>query len=151
MTGFRARVAVAAHDERGAVSVLVVGIAVALLVMAGLVVDGGNAINARQKISDDTEQAARAGANQIDLVELRTSGRVVVVEDQARAAAVSYLEHLGYDIGRIGVGFDAGEVVVSAEDTIGTQLLTFVGRTSFEVRGEASARPAVGIIDEVLP
>lgn len=153
MTALRARVAGAARDERGAVSVLVVGIAIALLVMAGLVVDGGNAINARQKIMDDAEQAARAGANQIDIAELRATGRVVLLEDQARAAAVGYLTspQLGYDAGRVGVSFDAGEVVVHAEDTISTQLLTFIGRTTFEVEGDARARPAVGIIDEVAP
>jgi Flp pilus assembly protein TadG len=139
------------RSERGAVSVLVIGIAIALLVMAGLVVDGGNAINARQKISDDVEQAARAGADQIDVPALRATGVIVVVEGQARAAAAAYLTGLGYDPGRISVSVAGNEVTVHAEDTIETQLLTFVGRNTFEVEGTATARPAAGIIDEVLP
>jgi Flp pilus assembly protein TadG len=138
-------------SERGAVSVLVVGIAIALFVMAGLVVDGGNAINARQKISDDVEQAARAGADQIDVLALRQSGVIVVLEGQARTAARSYLVGLGYDPSRIGVDVAGNEVTVSAEDTISTQLLTLIGRNTFEVEGTATARPAAGIIDEVLP
>jgi Flp pilus assembly protein TadG len=139
------------RSERGAVSVLVIGIAIALFVMAGLVVDGGNAINARQKISDDVEQAARAGADQIDVPTLRQSGIIVVLEGQARTAATSYLVGLGYDPGRIGVDVAGNEVTVTAEDTISTQLLTLIGRNTFEVNGEATARPAAGIIDEVLP
>ena len=139
------------RSERGAVSVLVIGIAIALLVMAGLVVDGGNAINARQKISDDVEQAARAGADQIDLLALRESGVIVVLEARARTAATSYLVGLGYDPGRIGVNVAGNEVTVSAQDTIDTQLLSFIGRNTFNVSGTATARPAAGIIDEVLP
>jgi Flp pilus assembly protein TadG len=129
----------------------VIGIAIALFVMAGLVVDGGNAINARQKISDDVEQAARAGADQIDVLALRQSGVIVVLEAQARTAARSYLVGLGYDQSRIGVDVAGNEVTVSAEDTISTQLLTLIGRNTFEVEGTATARPAAGIIDEVLP
>lgn len=139
------------RSERGAVSVLVIGIAIALLVMAGLVVDGGNAINARQKISDDVEQAARAGADQIDVLALRESGVIVVLESQARTAAMSYLVGLGYDPGRIGVAVAGNEVTVSAENTINTQLLSFIGRNTFDVEGTATARPAAGIINEVLP
>jgi Flp pilus assembly protein TadG len=139
------------RSERGAVSVLVIGIAIALLVMAGLVVDGGNAINARQKISDDVEQAARAGADQIDLLALRESGVIVVLEARSRTAATSYLVGLGYDPGRIGVNVAGNEVTVSAQDTIDTQLLSFIGRNTFNVSGTATARPAAGIIDEVLP
>jgi Flp pilus assembly protein TadG len=138
-------------SERGAVSVLVIGIAIALFVMAGLVVDGGNAINARQKISDDVEQAARAGADQIDVLALRQSGVIVVLDARARTAARSYLARLGYDPSRIGVDVAGNEVTVSAEDTISTQLLTLIGRNTFEVEGIATARPAAGIIDEVLP
>ena len=138
-------------SERGAVSVLVIGIAIALFVMAGLVVDGGNAINARQKISDDVEQAARAGADQIDVLALRQGGVIVVLDARARTAAQSYLVRLGYDPSRIGVDVAGNEVTVSAEDTISTQLLTLIGRNTFEVAGIATARPAAGIIDEVLP
>ena len=138
-------------SERGAVSVLVIGIAIALFVMAGLVVDGGNAINARQKISDDVEQAARAGADQIDVLALRRNGVIVVLEGQARTAATSYLVALGYEPSRIGVDVAGNEVTVNAEDTINTQLLTLIGRNTFEVEGMATARPAAGIIDEVLP
>jgi Flp pilus assembly protein TadG len=139
------------RSERGAVSVLVIGIAIALFVMGGLVVDGGNAINARQKISDDVEQAARAGADQIDVLALRESGIIVVLEGPARTAAASYLVGLGYDPGRIGVNVAGNEVTVTAQDTISTQLLTLIGRNTFEVEGTAAARPAAGIIDEVLP
>lgn len=136
-------------SERGAFTAVVVVLFVALMVLAGLVVDGGNAINARQKIADDVEQAARLGADQIDIATLRATGNVIVLQDQARAEAVAYLAGLGYAPGRVGVGFAGNEVSVSAEDTIRTQLLSLIFINSFEVRGVAVARPAVGIDQEV--
>jgi hypothetical protein len=49
------------------------------------------------------------------------------------------------------VNVAGNEVTVTAQDTISTQLLTLIGRNTFEVEGTATARPAAGIIDEVLP
>jgi hypothetical protein len=136
--------------ERGAISALAVALFVALMVLAGLVVDGGNAINARQKIIDDAEHAARVGANQIDVGTLRGSGDVVVMWPAARSEAVSYLVGLGYDASRISVvPGGANEVVVVANDTVSTQLLSLIGIGTFDVRGQATARATVGIIQEI--
>lgn len=71
------------RSERGAISAMLVTLIVMLFVLAGLVVDGGFAINARQKIYDDAEQAARAAANQIDIETLRATGEIVILEGQA--------------------------------------------------------------------
>lgn len=134
--------------ERGAASVLVLGLIVALMVVAGLVVDGGRAVNARAEIMDDAEQAARAGANQVDLAALRAGGTVRVDAGQARTAAVDYLTARGYDAGRITVQATGAEVDVSVRDTVPTALLAMIFINSFEVEGSAVARAAAGITQE---
>jgi Flp pilus assembly protein TadG len=144
----RARLA-SDSGERGAISALVVGLIVMLFVVAGLVVDGGLAINARQRVYDDAEQAARAGANQVDTLTLRTSGVVTILPAQAHTAAVDYLIGRGYDPGRIQVSVQQNEVTVTAEETVDTTLLQLIFISSFDVSGSATARPATGILTEV--
>ena len=46
------------RDEGGTATVFVVGFAVVLLACAGLVIDGGSAINARMKLADAEGRAA---------------------------------------------------------------------------------------------
>jgi hypothetical protein len=139
------------HGDAGALSVFVVGIAVTLLVLAGLVVDGGTAINARQTIADDTEQAARAGAMAIDEVTLRSTGQVVLNRADAQRRASDYLVGLGYPAGRISFPDppDARSITVSAQDTVPTKILSLIARPSFDVRASATARAATGITVEV--
>jgi Flp pilus assembly protein TadG len=62
------------RDAGGSVSVYIAVLAVPFLLLTGLVVDGGGALVAKQRAGDEAEQAARAGANAIDLAELRATG-----------------------------------------------------------------------------
>lgn len=144
-----AHLRVARRDDRGAASVLVLGLIVALMVVAGLVVDGGRAVNARAEIMDDAEQAARAGANEIDMASLRSGGAVRVDPVRAQEAARAYLTARGYDGARITVRADQAEVTVTASDDVATALLSLAFIHSFEVQGSASARAAVGIDREI--
>ncbi|MFC0864898.1 pilus assembly protein TadG-related protein [Sphaerimonospora cavernae] len=57
-------------------SVFVVIFSAAVFLLAGLLVDGGSAINARLKAADIAEQAARGAADQIDQEILRTTGEI---------------------------------------------------------------------------
>ena len=49
------------RDEEGTVTVFVVGFMLALLLVAGLVIDGGNVLAARREAANVAESAARAG------------------------------------------------------------------------------------------
>lgn len=139
----------AVRSERGTVSAMVVVLAVFLMIMAGLVVDGGTALNARQRAIDDAEQAARVAANQIDEAQLRSAGVVVVTWPAAADAAAAYLQDRGYAAAEIDVSpGDGGSVVVTVSDTIETRLLSLAFIPSFTVTGRATARPAVGIDQE---
>lgn len=145
----RRRLVAARRSDEGAASAFVLGIVLALMVVAGLVVDGGRAVNARAEILDDVEQAARAGANQVDVASLRSGGQVVVAPTAARQAAVDHLVALGYDASRVSVSADSATVTVEASDVVPTALLSLVFVDSFEVRGQAVARAATGIVTEL--
>lgn len=138
-------------DDTGAASVLVVGLIVVLMVVAGLVVDGGRAVNARATITDDAEQAARAGANQVDKALLRDGGGVRIDPDAARPAAVDYLVGLGYPAADVTATADDERVTVTVERDVPTALLSLIMINSFHVSGSATARVAVGVTDEIAP
>jgi Flp pilus assembly protein TadG len=131
------------RDQRGSATVFLLAFATVLLVGAGLVVDGGLALNARSRLTDDAEQAARAGANSIDVGALRDRGELVVNPNQARSVAAGFLADRGYQ--NISVAVNGNRVTASAESTADTAILGLIGIGSFTVRGEAVAEPEAGI------
>lgn len=125
------------RDEGGAATVFVVGFAIMLLACAGLVIDGGNAINARMKLADDVEQAARAGAGAIDVDYLRSTEVLKLDQDEARSRALIYMGDLGYSRADASVTDDT--VTVGARDTVSTTLLQLVGISTFDISASATA------------
>jgi Flp pilus assembly protein TadG len=57
--------------DRGSVAVFTVVFSVAVIFLTALIVDGGNAMNARERAADIAGQAARAAANDISPATLR--------------------------------------------------------------------------------
>lgn len=125
------------RGERGTATAFVVGMAVVLLACAGLVVDGGTALNARMRLADDVEQAARAGAQQIDQDALRGSGVLRLDTAAATARSQGYISGLGYT--NAGVQVNGDEITVAARDVVSTKLLTLIGINSFDVSANATA------------
>jgi hypothetical protein len=130
--------------ERGSASIFVLGMSIVLMVCAGLVVDGGLAINARMRIADDAEQAARVGADAIDVQGLRDSGTVVIDPEAARVRASTYLQARGYSQGEYEVLPEAGRVVVTISDTFDTALLKLVNISKFDINARATSTPETG-------
>jgi Flp pilus assembly protein TadG len=60
-----------AGGDRGSVAVFTVVFSVAVIFLTALIVDGGNAMNARERAADIAGQAARAAANDISPATLR--------------------------------------------------------------------------------
>ena len=141
------------RDDRGAATIFVVGLSVMLLVVAGLVVDGGLAINARSTAFDIAEQAARAGAKEVDIETLRSTGRVQVDRGAGETAANDFLDKALADkrSPTREVTVDGNEVNVRVGYEVRTALLGLVGRQSFTVGARATARAAVGIENEIGP
>ncbi len=64
--------------DRGSVAVFTVIFAIAVVVLTALIVDGGVAMNARERAADIAEQAARSAADDIDVAALRTTGAATI-------------------------------------------------------------------------
>jgi hypothetical protein len=81
--------------DRGSAALFVAVFAPAMLFLAGLVIDGGGALEARQRAADMAESAARAAGNQCDPVYLRSESECRITDatwGRAQAVARRYIE-----------------------------------------------------------
>lgn len=132
-----------ARGQHGSATVFVLGFATVLMVGAGLVVDGGLALNKRSQVTDDAEQAARLGANAIDLTALRDRGELAIDEGEAISQATGFLSARGYT--NIDVRVNGLQVTASADSKVDTVILGLIGIRSIPVDGDAVAEPETGI------
>ncbi|MDQ6840214.1 MAG: pilus assembly protein TadG-related protein [Actinomycetota bacterium] len=126
--------------ERGSVTVFVVGVLLALIVVAGLVFDGGTIIAGHREADAEAEGAARAAAEAVAAT-ARSSAAVTVDPNAAHQAAERYLAAYGHQ-GQVAVAGDRVTVSVSLNER--TQILSIVGLRSKTVTGQASATALVG-------
>jgi len=125
----------------GSVSAFVAVLAVALLAVTGLVVDGGRALAAHTAAAAVAEQAARAGTAAIDATALH---RGIVVFDPAEAVVLAegFLARTGYQ----GVATATPEAVhVTVTTTVATTLLDIVGLRTLTVHASATAMVLHGV------
>ena len=133
-----------AEDDGGQVTAFVVVFTAALLLMVGLVIDGGLTLAAKVRAIDEAQSAARAGAQEIQLAIYRQSGQVTLDANRAVDAARSYLAGTG-DPGQVSVTGD--QVTVTVRVTQPMQVLGLVGIGSLRVSGTGSATAVRGITE----
>lgn len=124
--------------DDGTVTAFVVIMMLALLLFAGLVLDGGLTLAAKVQAIDEAQAAARAGAGQINLTAYRTGGHEVLDQAAASRAARAYLVATGHT-GTVQVAGD--QVTVTVHITQRTQILGIAGIHALSVTGTGSARP----------
>lgn len=133
------------RDDRGTIAMYTVLFTPIVLLLAGLLVDGGLAIHARQRAADMAEQAARAGANQIDTDALRDTGDPVLDPGRARAAACDLLAAYPDRITASQCDATEQEVAVTVRISVRPQLLGIIpGFGEFQLTSSATARPVTG-------
>lgn len=108
----------------------------ALLLVAGLVLDGGNALAAKSRAIGIAEEAARTGSQQLDLLAVRAGRPPVLDPTGAAAAARAYLTAAGAE-GTVTV--TGRQVQVHATVATHAQLLSLVGIGTFTVGGDGAA------------
>jgi Flp pilus assembly protein TadG len=134
--------------DRGTIALYTVLFTPIVFLLAGLLVDGGLAIHARQRAADMAEQAARAGANQIDTDALRDTGEPVLDPARARAAACALLADHPDQVTASQCDADEQEVAVNVQITVRPQLLGIIpGLSEFRMTSGATARPVTGGTD----
>ena len=127
--------------ESGMVTAFVVIFTLALLLMAGLVLDGGLALAARVRAIDDAQAAARAGAQAIDIPTYRATGQITLDPAQATADAEHYLAAAG-NTGIVAV--NGNQVTVTVTITQPTQILDLAGISHFTETGSGTATAEQG-------
>ncbi|MEV7393938.1 pilus assembly protein TadG-related protein [Streptomyces sp. NPDC091215] len=131
-----------AGDDDGQVTPFVVILAVAIVMFAGLIVDGGLTLAAKVRAIGEAQEAARAGAQALDLSVYRNTGTLRLIPDQARARAQTYLAST-HDTGTVILTGDTVTVTVTAHQH--TQLLGLLGLDSLTVTATGSAHPVRGV------
>lgn len=125
-----------AGDDRGQVTVFVVGIFAALWLFAGIVVDGGLALAGKARALDVAQEAARTGAQQLDIGRLRRGGEVRLVQGKAAAEARAYVASTG-DSATVSVKGDAVTVQVTHHQH--TQILRLIRLPTLTVHAKGTA------------
>lgn len=126
-------------DDRGQIFVVVVLI-VPLIVSGGLglIVDGGQALAAKGNAIDTAAEAARAGAQGLDLGYYRASGIIRLDPVDARRRAGRFLAQVG---AQGTVNATPRTVTVTVTQVVRTQLIDFLGVRTLTEHGTASAVP----------
>lgn len=127
--------------QDGTVTAFLAVLAVALFAAAGLVVDGGRALAAREQAAAVAEQAARAGAEAVSVASLHR-GTVVLDPGQAEASASGYLQQVGV---RGAVAVVGDSVTVTVSEAVPTTMLDIVGIRSMTVHASATATDLAGV------
>lgn len=122
--------------DRGSATGWALGTMLVGLLLTGLVFDGAAAMTAKASALHTAQQAARAGADQLDLATLRTTGQVQLDRAAAEAAAADWLEQVGAG-GTVSATAD--QVTVTVTTTGSTVLLTVVGITTYQLSATATA------------
>ena len=131
--------------EAGSVTAFVLVFSFALIVLAGLVFDGGMGLSAKRRALNVAEQAARAGAQEISIDSVRGSGPIELDPAAAGQAASGFLGQAGY-AGSVRVDGNQVEVTVTWSRT--TSILGLVGIERFGGTGSATARNCRGVVQE---
>jgi hypothetical protein len=124
--------------DSGQITAFVVVMATALILLAGLVLDGGLTLAARERALNLAQEAARAGAQGINLATYRQTGNLVLSAPLATADAQRYLASTGAQ-GTVQV--TGNTVTVTVTITQPMQILDAAGLSAITVHATASAIP----------
>lgn len=130
------------RNESGQVTAFVVTMMSSLLLLGGLVFDGGNTLAAKRQAINEAEAAARAGAQALDASAYRSTGAVTLDPVAARQAATAYLSATG-DSGAVQIQGDEVRVTVTRSEP--TSILSIAGIHQFTVTGTGVAHAVRGV------
>lgn len=130
-----------AAREDGMVTAFTIVIVIALMVFVGLAYDGGRALDGRVKALNEAQEAARAGAQALNLGALRAGGTAVLDPEAAVSAAKAYLAGTG-DTGTVDVA--GTTVTVSVTHIQPTVFLGMAGVGAITAHVTASAKAEQG-------
>ncbi|MFG2878771.1 pilus assembly protein TadG-related protein [Streptomyces sp. NPDC048337] len=113
--------------------------AIGIIMIMGLLVDGGGALNATNRATGLAQEAARAAGQQLNVPAAVQGTEITVDPDAAVAAAQDYLATQNVS-GSVTVTDGGQRLEVTVHDTYTTLFAQFVGRSTISVSGTAHAR-----------
>jgi hypothetical protein len=146
------------RDQRGALTPAVIIMALGLLLLGGMVTDGGRQLNAKLRAQATAEEAARAGANMVDLREAGSP----IEWDEARDAIAAYCaraaeadptisecepEDYGYDSAEGSAHEDQGWVEARVAVEVEPLLFGIIGVDNLRADVSARAYAQVAVLD----
>lgn len=136
----------AMHDEQGQVAPIAAVMLLGLVVLAGLVVDGGMLFASRRDLQGIADGAVRAGAMALDEASLRggESSELRLDPERALTEVRDYLTSVGFS-GRSQIVPERNRVEVVLELQRRTLVMGIVGIRDVTVRASSTARPRYGI------
>jgi len=141
-----------AHSDReeGSALVWLLLCLPALFALLGLVFDGGAAITGSQEADNVADQAARAGADQLDTGSARADQDRYGPADVSRASssACTYVAVASPQM-TCTATVNADAVVVTVSDSVPAQFLGIIGINALTVHGSGTADSHTGIDEEV--
>jgi hypothetical protein len=145
MTLFPVSIALAAapsrRDERGmSMSVFVCVSIFALIVAAGLAIDGAVQVHARRVCQTAAAEIARAGADSSATDRLAGESSARAALDAANVAATRYPDLAV----TASISPSGDEIVVPAQTTVDTYFITLIGIDHLSAHGDAAADLTVG-------
>lgn len=124
--------------DRGSVTVFFAITAVGMLLLLGLVADGGAKLRATQHATTVAAEAARAGGQALDTAAATAGTTGHVDRTQALQAAQHYLTAAGAT-GTVAVSADRTRLTVTVTRTAPTAFLSLIGIDQLTVTGHAQA------------
>src|SRR6266542_1807846 len=143
---------VGSRAQAGSATIFLLVIIPVVVILLGLVYDGGEAYTAHTRALNLAEQAASTGAQEVDLATVRAGGPYRLNRPRAISAATSYLAGSGLHGGQVRIvadpqtGTDAVEVSVPWSVT--TTFLGIIVKSAIGGTATASARDAAGVTRE---
>jgi len=123
-------------DDRGSAAGWAIGTMAVGLLLAGLLFDGAAAMTTKAQAWSVAQQAARRGADQLDLATLRATGEVLIDPAAAEDAAADWLAQAGVS-GSVDATVEQVSVTVTVTEA--TVLLSAVGVDEYTLSATATA------------
>ncbi len=132
-----------AERDRGSITLMLAALGVALIALAGIVIDGGTKLRAAENANAVAQEAARAGAGMVNQSAAYSTGTFVVDQAQAISAARAYLaaNHLHCCVAPQG----RQAIRVTVRITEPTSVLSIIGIDSMTSVGSATASLVTGV------
>ncbi|NUK50108.1 hypothetical protein HRW14_07315 [Streptomyces lunaelactis] len=124
--------------DRGSMSTFFALSTLAILMVMGLLVDGGGALNAGNRATSLAQEAARTAGQQLDPAQAIEGTAITIDPDAALGAAQNYLAAAGVQ-GDVQITDGGQTLTVTVHDTYDTYFAQFVGKSTINVTGTAKA------------